>query len=33
VGWLTQGWLPDFEMQPHDIPLALLNDNGVVWPV
>ncbi len=30
----TNGWLPDFEPQAHDIPLdALLNDNGVVWPV
>ena len=30
----THGWLPDMEPEPHDIPLdALLNDNGVVWPV
>ena len=30
----TNGWLPDFEPEAHDIPLdALLNDNGVVWPV
>ena len=30
----TNGWLPDFEPETHDIPLdALLNDNGVVWPV
>ena len=30
----TNGWLPDLEPQAHDIPLdALLNDNGVVWPV
>ena len=30
----TQGWLPDFEPEPHDMALdALLNDNGVVWPV
>ena len=30
----TNGWLPDFEPESHDIPLdALLNDNGVVWPV
>ena len=30
----TNGWLPDMESEPHDIPLdALLNDNGVVWPV
>ena len=30
----TQGWLPDFEPEPHDLPLdALLNDNGVVWPI
>ena len=28
------GWLPDMEPEPHDVPLdALLNDNGVVWPV
>jgi 5-formyltetrahydrofolate cyclo-ligase len=30
----TNGWLPDLEPEAHDIPLdALLNDNGVVWPV
>jgi 5,10-methenyltetrahydrofolate synthetase len=30
----TNGWLPDMEPEPHDVPLdALLNDNGVVWPV
>jgi 5-formyltetrahydrofolate cyclo-ligase len=30
----TNGWLPDMEPEPHDMPLdALLNDNGVVWPV
>jgi len=30
----THGWLPDMDPEPHDIPLdALLNDNGVVWPV
>jgi 5-formyltetrahydrofolate cyclo-ligase len=30
----THGWLPDMEPEPHDIPLdAVLNDNGVVWPV
>jgi 5-formyltetrahydrofolate cyclo-ligase len=30
----THGWLPDMEAEPHDIALdALLNDNGVVWPV
>ncbi len=30
----THGWLPDMEPEPHDIPLdALLNDNGLVWPV
>ncbi len=30
----TNGFLPDFEPQPHDVPLdAILNDNGVVWPV
>jgi len=28
------GFLPDFEPEPHDIPLdAILNDHGVVWPV
>jgi 5-formyltetrahydrofolate cyclo-ligase len=30
----TNGWLPDLEAEPHDVALdALLNDNGVVWPV
>ena len=30
----TNGWLPDMESEPPDVPLdALLNDNGVVWPV
>ena len=30
----TQGWLPDMEPEPHDMALdAVLNDNGVVWPV
>ena len=30
----TNGWLPDMEAEPHDVPLdALLNDNGVVWPI
>ncbi|MBI3531392.1 MAG: 5-formyltetrahydrofolate cyclo-ligase [Hylemonella sp.] len=30
----TQGFLSDFEPEPHDVPLdAILNDNGVVWPV
>ena len=30
----THGWLPDMAPEPHDIALdALLNDNGVVWPV
>ena len=30
----TQGYVPDFEPEPHDMPLdAILNDNGVVWPV
>ena len=28
------GFLPDFEPEPHDMPLdAILNDYGVVWPV
>jgi len=28
------GFLPDFEPEPHDVPLdAILNDHGVVWPV
>ena len=27
-------FLPDFEPEAHDMPLdAILNDNGVVWPV
>ena len=30
----TQGFVLDFEPEPHDVPLdAMLNDNGVVWPV
>jgi 5-formyltetrahydrofolate cyclo-ligase len=30
----TQGFVPDFAPEAHDIPLdAILNDNGVVWPV
>lgn len=30
----SHGWLPDFEPEPHDIPLdALLNDQGVAWPL
>ena len=30
----TQGFIDDFEPEPHDLPLdAILNDNGVVWPV
>ena len=30
----TQGYLDDMEAEPHDVPLdAILNDNGVVWPV
>jgi 5,10-methenyltetrahydrofolate synthetase len=30
----TNGWLPELEPEAHDVPLdALLNDNGVVWPV
>lgn len=30
----TNGWLPDLEPEAHDVALdALLNDNGVVWPV
>ena len=28
------GFVPDFAPEPHDVPLdAILNDNGVVWPV
>ena len=30
----TQGFIDDFEPEPHDLPLdAILNDSGVVWPV
>lgn len=30
----TVGYLDEFEPEPHDLPLdAILNDNGVVWPV
>ncbi len=30
----SHGWLPELEPEPHDVPLdALLNDEGVVWPV
>ena len=30
----SHGWLPDLLPEAHDLPLdALLNDNGVVWPV
>ena len=30
----TGGYLDEFEPEPHDEPLdAILNDNGVVWPV
>jgi 5-formyltetrahydrofolate cyclo-ligase len=30
----TNGFLPDLEPEPHDVPLdAILNDNGVVWPL
>jgi len=30
----TQGFLSDFEPQPHDIALdTILNENGAVWPV
>ncbi|MEN9886409.1 MAG: hypothetical protein RL758_987 [Pseudomonadota bacterium] len=30
----TQGYVDDFEPEAHDVPLdAILNDNGVVWPV
>jgi 5,10-methenyltetrahydrofolate synthetase len=33
LGFATD-FLPDFEPEPHDLPLnAILNDNGVVWPV
>jgi 5,10-methenyltetrahydrofolate synthetase len=30
----THGYVDDFEPAAHDVPLdAILNDNGVVWPV
>ncbi len=30
----TNGFLPDLEPEPHDVQLdAILNDNGVVWPL
>jgi 5-formyltetrahydrofolate cyclo-ligase len=30
----TLGFVPELEPEPHDIPLdAILNDNGVVWPI
>lgn len=30
----SNGFLPDFEPESHDLPLdAILNDNGIVWPV
>jgi 5-formyltetrahydrofolate cyclo-ligase len=30
----TNGYLDDFEPEEFDLPLdAILNDNGVVWPV
>ncbi len=30
----SQGFLEDFDPEPYDIPLdAILNDNGVVWPI
>ena len=30
----THGFLPDLVPEPHDVPLdAMLNDNGVVWPL
>ncbi len=30
----THGYLDDFEPEAFDLPLdAILNDNGVVWPV
>jgi 5,10-methenyltetrahydrofolate synthetase len=30
----TNGYVDDFEPESHDVPLdAILNDNGVVWPV
>ncbi len=36
TAWLgyTHGFLSDLEPEPHDVPLdAILNDNGVVWPL
>ena len=30
----TQGFVDDLQPEPHDVPLdAILNENGVVWPV
>ena len=30
----TNGFVSDLEPESHDVPLdAILNDNGVVWPV
>ena len=30
----TDGFLSDLEPEAHDVPLdAILNDNGVVWPI
>lgn len=30
----TRGYVDDLEPEPHDVPLdAILNDNGVVWPI
>jgi 5-formyltetrahydrofolate cyclo-ligase len=30
----AENYVPDFEPEAHDLPLdAILNDNGVVWPV
>ena len=30
----AQGFLSDFEAEPHDVPLdAILNELGVVWPM
>jgi 5-formyltetrahydrofolate cyclo-ligase len=30
----AQGFLPDLEPEDHDVPLdAILNENGVVWPI
>lgn len=30
----TGGYIDDFEPEAHDLPLdAILNDNGIVWPV